>query len=174
VINLIVAYDKNKIIGKDNKIPWSFSDDMLFFKEITTDKVCLMGRKTWESLPDKFRPLPNRKNLIVSKTYKNYPDSFIKTITNLDKFDDIWTTSNIKSSLKLAEMNWPNKEIFIIGGYQIYKYFLDNDLVDAMFITEINNHYEGDTYFPFFNENNWNIQMIRCFEKLNIYKYTKK
>lgn len=174
MINLIVAYDKNKVIGKNNKIPWRFPEDISFFKETTTNQVCLMGRNTWESLPDKFRPLPNRKNLIISKEYKNYPDKFIKTITNLNKFEDIWTTTGINSALKLAKMNWPNKEIFVIGGQQIYKYFLDNFLVDKIFITEINDSYEGDVYFPDFDIEQWNVEMIRCFEKINIYKYTKK
>lgn len=174
MINLIVAYDKNKVIGKDNKIPWRLPEDLKFFKDITNNQICLMGRNTWTSLPDKFRPLPNRKNIIISKKYKHYPDDFLKTIKNLDNFDDVWTTVDVRSALNLCKMNWPKKEIFVIGGEQIYKYFLSNNLIDKMFISEINNTYEGDVYFPDFDVNGWDVQTIRCFDEFNVFKYTKK
>lgn len=174
MINLIVAFDKNRVIGKDNKIPWHIPEDLAFFKEITDSSVCLMGRNTWESLPDKFRPLPNRKNLVISQKYKNYPDDFIKTISNLDRFEDVWVAQDVNSALNLARTCWSNKDIFVIGGHQIYKYFLENSLVDKMFITEVNASHEGDTFFPEFDVNLWESNMIRCFEKINVYKYVKK
>jgi dihydrofolate reductase len=174
LINLIVAFDKNRIIGKNNKIPWYIPEDLAFFKEITNNSVCIMGRNTWESLPDKFRPLPNRKNLIISQKYKNYPDDFIKTISNLDKFEDVWVAGDAKSALNLAGTCWAGKDIFVIGGYQVYKYFLENSLVSKMYITEINDSCEGDVYFPSFDESLWEVKIIRCFEKFNVYKYIKK
>lgn len=174
MINLIVAHDKNKNIGKDNKIPWQISEDMKFFKDITSGHVCVMGKNTWISLPDKFRPLPNRKNIIVSKTYKNDPKSLMQSIQNLDNFDDVWTVSSPEDALEISKLNWPNKEIFIIGGFNLYKHFMDCDLVDKMFITEVDLSVEGDTKFPDFDKSKWDSQQIRCLKKISVYKYTKK
>jgi dihydrofolate reductase len=64
--SIIVALSKNRVIGKDNQLLWHLADDMAFFKKMTTGKVVLMGRKTYESLPAKFRPLPNRINIVLS------------------------------------------------------------------------------------------------------------
>ena len=67
MISLVVATSKNNCIGKDGDLPWHIPEDLKHFKKITTGHVVLMGRKTWESIPDKFRPLPNRKNEKVSR-----------------------------------------------------------------------------------------------------------
>jgi len=174
LINLVVAHDKNRWIGKDNKIPWKIAEDMAFFKTLTSGHVCVMGKNTWESLPNKFRPLPNRKNVVVSSSYKNNPDLLLKSIYNLDAFDDVWNVQTPKDAIEISKINWPDKEIFIIGGSEIYKYFIENDFLDRMFITEVNLDVEGDTKFPNFDESKWDVQQIRCLDQISVFKYSRK
>lgn len=158
MITLIVAKTKNNCIGLNNTIPWVLKDDMKFFKEKTINKVVIMGRKTFESLG---KPLSNRKNIVLTKQQK---------IIN-----GVYIGNNITDALSL----FPNEENFIIGGEKIYKHTLD--LVDKMYITEIDTEIDGDTFFPKINEELWEKKLI--FEKIKdeknqynfkIFEYIKK
>ena len=135
MISLIVAKSKNNVIGNKGKLPWNISEDLKRFKELTTDNVVIMGRKTYESLPDKSKPLPNRINIIISRD-ENY------TAPNCLVFNDI------KTAIRKAGTN---KEVFIIGGGEIYKEGLN--YADKLYITEVENDVVGDTYFPELNGN---------------------
>lgn len=131
--SLITAISKNLVIGKDNKLPWHFPSDMKFFRQTTTGKTVVMGRKTFNSLNSK--PLPNRLNIVISSQSK--PE-------NIDS-DIIW----LNNPKYLNAQNLPQldgQEVFIIGGSSLYQYFLDKSRF--LYLTLIDREYEGDSCFP--------------------------
>lgn len=133
---LIVAVDSKKGIGLDNRIPWHIPEDLKRFKKLTEGQLVIMGRKTWQSLP--MKPLKNRINIIISKTLvgTKYPDTFI-----VNSFIDC---------LKLTN-KFPSLEKFIIGGRDIYQFFLKYQKVDTIFETRVLHDYQCDVLFE---ENN--------------------
>ena len=134
IVSIIVAACENNVIGKDNDLIWHLPTDMKFFKDTTKDHHVIMGRKNFESIPHKFRPLPNRTNIIITRN-KNY---FAK---------DCIIASSIKEAINIAKNN-NDKEPFIIGGGEIYKLALEEDLVDRIYLTKVHHKFEGDTFFP--------------------------
>ncbi len=142
MLSIIVAIAKNNVIGKDNKLIWHLPEDLKRFKELTTGKTIIMGRKTFESLG---RVLPNRKHIVLTtnKTWK-YEDEQVEVITTLEDLD-----KEIKEE----------KENFVIGGASIYKMLMP--YANKMYITKIEEEFEGDTYFPEINEEEWKIAEIK-------------
>ncbi|MCR9253308.1 MAG: dihydrofolate reductase [bacterium] len=138
-ISMIAAVAKNRVIGKDNDLVWHLPDDMKFFKDTTKDHVVIMGRKNFESLPPKWKPLPNRTNLIISRN-AGYDALGCKVFTSLENCFDYVKTLN-------------QEEVFIIGGGQIYK--LGLELADRMYITEIDAEFDGDAFFPEWDKSMW-------------------
>lgn len=151
LINLIVAMTKNKGIGLNGKLPWSpqnLHEDMKFFKRITTgtespDKInsVIMGRKTWESLPDKFKPLPNRLNIVLTRN--EIKDNILHN--NVKVFSSIDHIINFLKNESKIEKN------FVIGGGEIYSQFLDKkyiENIDKLYISEVLTSYDSDVYFP--------------------------
>lgn len=134
-LTLISAVSENNVIGVENKIPWRIKKDMLRFKELTTNHPIIMGRKTYESFPPKFRPLPNRKNIVLSKTFKEQ--------------DGIYIARDISEALNLTE----NLDSYIIGGERVYRDFLP--LANKFELTRVHKEFEGDTFFPKVNWNEW-------------------
>lgn len=132
IISIIVAVAKNNVIGKDNTLIWHLPNDMKFFKETTNGHCIITGRKNYESIPAKFRPLPNRINMVLTRQ-ENYeaPGAVI--------------CSNLYEALKKAEA-LRESECFIIGGGEIYKQALP--LAQKLYITRIDQEFEGDTWFP--------------------------
>lgn len=139
MFSIIVAHSKNKIIGKDNKIPWHIPEDLKRFKELTTGKTIVMGRKTFESLPF---VLPNRKHIILTKN-KNFT-------YNNQNVEICYDINNIIQKYKNSE-----EEVFIIGGGEIYKQFLDTST--KLFITEVDINLDGDAFFPKIDYSNWDL-----------------
>jgi len=133
-VSLIVAASENNIIGKDNDLIWHLPKDMRFFKETTIGHHIIMGRKNFESIPHKFRPLPKRTNIVITRQ-KDY------------KASGCITLNSIEDALEIAKRNNDN-EPFIIGGGQIYKIALDRNLIDRIYLTRIHHKFDGDTYFP--------------------------
>ena len=138
---LIVAMGKHREIGKDNDLLWRLPRDMKFFKETTEGHTVVMGRKNWESIPEKFRPLPNRKNIVISRN----PDYNAEAAVLISDLKDIEEHFNLDS----------DEKCFIIGGAQIYQLALEADLINEMYITQVHETFEADTYFPFVNWENW-------------------
>ena len=134
IISLVAAMGKNRVIGKNNSLPWKLPEDMKRFKELTLGKPVVMGRKTFESIG---KPLPNRTNIITTHD-KNY------------KAEGCIVASSADEALKSAE---GNEELMIIGGAQIYKEFLPR--ADRMHLTLIDKAFEGDSYFPDYNKDEW-------------------
>ena len=139
IISLIAAIAENQAIGLNNDLIWHLPDDMKYFMETTKGHHVIMGRKNYESIPHKFRPLPERTNIIVTKQ-----DDY--------EAKDCIITNSIESAIDVARNDRPD-EIFIIGGGQIYAHSID--LADRLYITEVHKSFEGDTFFPDIDTTVW-------------------
>lgn len=145
-IFLIAAVADNNVIGKNNDLVWRIKDDMRFFKETTTGHVLLMGRKNFESIPEKFRPLPNRLNCILTRN-KTYEAADCVTIDSIENWIDLYKNDD--------------RELFIIGGGQVYKEAMEKKLVDVMYITHVHGEPDGDTFFPEIDPNQWRVDVLQ-------------
>ena len=123
MISLIVAYAKGQVIGKDGDMPWQLPADLKNVKELTTGKTIVMGRKTFESIG---KPLPNRRNVVLTRSRDFHPEGV----------DVVHTKEEVMAL----------GDVIIFGGAEIYRQFLD--VVDRLYITEIDLETEGDTFFP--------------------------
>ena len=139
-VSLIVAVANNGVIGKDNDLIWHLPKDMGFFKETTLGHHVIMGRKNFESIPERFRPLPNRTNVIITRN-SDY------------KAEGCVVVNSVEQALEVAKQNG-DIQPFIIGGGQIYKLALENNLVDKIYLTKVHQNFDGDTFFPELN-NEW-------------------
>jgi dihydrofolate reductase len=138
-IILIVATDLKNGIGKNNSIPWK--TDLDFFKKVTTGHVVIMGKNTWNSLPNK--PLTNRENIIISTEFTDGRWSLEK-----DK-QPFFSVKSLTYALSFAEKTWPQKDIFIIGGNRIYKSAMETGKVNGVLLTRYALDAECDVFFPF-------------------------
>ena len=134
IVSLIVAVSENRVIGKGNDLIWHLPNDMKFFKQTTQGHHVIMGRKNFESIPHKFRPLPNRINIIITRK-----DDYIAK--------DSLVVNSIDQALDIARQNGDD-EPFIISGGQIYKLALESGVVQRVYLTKIYHSFEGDTFFP--------------------------
>ena len=140
MIALIVARSKNNVIGKNGRIPWQIPGEQKQFKELTTGNIVIMGRKSYEEIG---HPLPDRKTIVISSTKKF-------------EGQDLTTAASVREALDLASKGFarPDQNIYIAGGYGVYKEALP--FVEVMYITEIDlNIKDGDTFFPDFDENDF-------------------
>ncbi|MEM9338657.1 MAG: dihydrofolate reductase [Bacteroidota bacterium] len=140
IISMIAAMGSNRVIGKDNDLPWHLPDDFQYFKDTTNGHAIIMGRKNWESLPKSFRPLPNRINIVVTRQ-KDYSARGAEVVSGLE------------AAVTLAKKKTDQDELFIIGGGEIYRQGLE--LTDRIYLTEINGAFEGQTTFPELNHDQW-------------------
>jgi len=138
MLSIIVAKSRNNIIGKNNELIWHLPADLKRFKELTTGHNIIMGRKTFDSLG---RVLPNRKHIIFSQN----PD-FKVADENVEV---------VHSLLQIQELIEGPEESFVIGGAMIYNFLMP--YVKKMYITQIDKEFEGDTFFPKINEEEWKI-----------------
>jgi len=144
---MIVAMDEDGCIGRGNELPWRLSSDMARFKRLTEGdgfNAVIMGRKTWESLPASFRPLPERLNIVMSR-------------------DTGWEHEGAENALypgRAIEIAYADgcEECWIIGGSQIYEMFLDR--VDEIHLTTVHTSQSGDVPFPPWNRNEWVENLI--------------
>ena len=138
-IVIIVAIAEGNVIGMDNNIPWHISEDLKRFKSLTMGHTVIMGRKTFESLPESARPLPGRKNLVITSDRELCDDG-------IESF----------SALKYALMSQKEEEkVFIIGGARLYEEALP--LAHTLEITKVEGNYDGDVFFPEINYDDWNL-----------------
>lgn len=143
---------KRRVIGKDNDLPWRISEDLKLFKQHTNGNTIIMGRKTYESIG---RPLPNRNNVVIS--------------TSMPDTEGLDICRSIEEALQKAKSY--NKDIFIIGGAGIYKQFLP--YADKMYLSLVKHDYDGDTFFPEFNEQDWKIESEQDYEEFVFRIYSK-
>jgi dihydrofolate reductase len=138
-IALIAALTNNHVIGKNNDLPWHLPDDMKFFMQTTKGHHCIMGRKNYESIPPKFRPLPHRTNIVVTRQHNFEAPGCV-------------VVNTIEEGIHIAREN-NEALLFIIGGAEIYKQSLAH--ADLLYLTEIDTVIEGDTFFPAFEKSDW-------------------
>jgi dihydrofolate reductase len=129
-ISLVAAVARGGVIGRDNSIPWRIPEDVARFREITMGHPVVMGRRTWDSIPGRFRPLPGRRNIVVTRNGKWYGDGAERA-------------GSLEEALDLAG---DAPEVFVIGGAEIYAAALP--FADELQLTEIDAEIEGDTRFP--------------------------
>jgi dihydrofolate reductase len=139
IISLIAARTQNGVIGKNNDLPWHLPDDMKYFMQTTSSHYVVMGRKNYDSIPEKFRPLPNRTNIVVTRQVGFTADKC--TVVH-----------SLADAVHLAEKN-NQSELFIIGGAEIYQ--LAMPFANRLYLTEIQTELAGDTYFPPFDKTAW-------------------
>jgi dihydrofolate reductase len=125
VIGLVWAQAANRVIGRGGTLPWHLPEDMTHFRDLTTGTTVLMGRRTWESLPPQFRPLPGRRNLVLSRTPQQGAETF----------------PDLPQALAAA-----SGVVWIVGGATMYRAALP--LADRIVVTEIRELFEGDTHAP--------------------------
>ncbi|MEW9669233.1 dihydrofolate reductase [Ammoniphilus sp. 3BR4] len=133
MISVIVAMSRNRVIGKDNKMPWHLPADLAYFKRTTMGHTVLMGRKTFESMG---RPLPGRKNVILTRQKDYQPEGCM-----------------VLHSIEEALAAFKGEELFVIGGAEIIKEFLP--VVDRLYLTLIDEEFEGDTFLPELHLEDW-------------------
>ncbi len=142
-ISIIVAASENNVIGINNQLPWHLPKDLAYFKKVTIGKTIIMGRKTYESIGF---PLPNRINILITRD-KNYK-------VNNEK---VKVAFSLEQAIEISEKLSKDNEIFIIGGEQIFKYALEQNLVDNIYLNRILAKFDGDTFLPNINFDNWNL-----------------
>ncbi|MDX1497901.1 MAG: dihydrofolate reductase [Salinisphaeraceae bacterium] len=133
-ISLIVAMDENDLIGRDNDLPWRLSNDLRHFKQVTMGKPLVMGRKCFESIG---KPLPGRRNIVLTR-------------------DPVWQAQGVEVANDFEQalsMTADVDEVMIIGGAQIYAQALER--VECIYLTRIHASFEGDTYFPAVDWQQW-------------------
>lgn len=137
MIALIAVVASNRAIGREQQLLWKIPEDLKHFSETTRGKPVIMGRKTWESLPPAFRPLPNRHNIVVSR----HPDQAASGAT---------LATSIEEAIRLAG---EADEIFVIGGAELYRQTLP--LAQRLYLTEVAAEAQGDSFFPEIRPAEW-------------------
>ncbi|WP_300454158.1 dihydrofolate reductase [Accumulibacter sp.] len=137
MISLIAALARNRSIGQEQRLLWHLPEDMRHFRETTLGKTVVMGRKTWESLPPAYRPLPNRHNIVVSRNLAYQAGG--ATLAH-----------SIDEALRLAG---DADEVFVIGGEDLYRQTLP--LACRLYLTEIADDFPGDAFFPEVAPDEW-------------------
>ena len=151
-IKMIVAMDEQSIIGENGNLPWRLSSDMSRFKKLTIAdgfNAVIMGRKTWDSLPKNYKPLPERLNIVMSRNTS-------------------WNDKNAESALypgRAIEIAYANgcDECWVIGGAQIYNMFLDR--VEEIHLTKVHTSDSGNIIFPGIDWSSWNEEIIEKVSK---------
>ena len=152
-IIIIAAMAENRVIGRNNALPWSLKADMERFKKLTLGWPCVMGRKTWESLPK--RPLPQRPNIVISRSL---PAAFVPGAA-------------VFPSLQEAVQHCSAYEkVFICGGASVYAEALP--LADRIELTVIHRQYEGDAFFPEIDPGGWQITNTEDFDGFSFISYS--
>ena len=136
-LSLIAAVAQQGVIGRHNALPWHLPEDLQHFKAITLGTPVIMGRKTWESLPEKFRPLPGRRNVVISR-HRNYLAPGACVLDSLEKALEICADA---------------PETFVIGGAELYQQAMS--FAQRLVITEIALSIEGDAFFPVIDPQCW-------------------
>lgn len=134
ILSFVVAYDRNRVIGKDNALPWRLPADLRRFKRLTTGKPVLMGRRTFESIG---APLAERRNLVLTRDASYRPDG-VEAVRSIDE-----------ALARCARMD----ELVVIGGADVFRQLLPR--ADRLYLTEIDAAFEGDTYFPEIERSEW-------------------
>ena len=154
-ISIIAAMTKDRVIGEGGMIPWHIAEDMKLFKTLTTGGTVIMGKTTWLSLPEQFRPLPGRANIIVSTTLGEQAGAKV--------------CRSVDAAIKEAKKN--NNEIYCMGGGKLYAAMVS--LADTMYISWVKGDYDGDTYFPEIDFARWKEVEAKGYPDFIFKKYSR-
>ena len=143
IVSVIAAVARNGVIGNDDGLVWHLPGDMKHFKDTTIGHCVIMGRKNYESIPPKYRPLPNRPNIVVTRQL-DYRAAGCEVV------------GSIEAGIQMARDKMET-EAFVIGGGEIYRQVFADDLADKLYITRIAAEFEGNVYFPEFDKTCWII-----------------
>ena len=159
ILSIIVAAAENNVIGKDNGLIWHLPADMKFFKEKTKGHAIITGRKNYESIPEKFRPLPERTNIVVTRQLDYNAKGAI-------------VVSSIDEAIEYVRTHFTNQEVFIIGGAEIYKQTLA--ICQKVYLTRIHHTFQGDAFFPELSLTEWQLktQLSISADEKNKYPFT--
>lgn len=156
-MKLIVAIDENGGIGRDGGLPWNLPDDMSFFKKMTNGGIVIMGSGCYDSLMEKYKPLPNRLNVVISRSDRQFPGCMTFK-SPFDILDDDYLMSK--------------ENIWVIGGSRIYDIFID--IVDELYVTHVNGSFNCDVWFPKIDDKKWIATPIVSIEGGTIFKYKRR
>ncbi|MHB8259176.1 MAG: dihydrofolate reductase [Bacteroidia bacterium] len=159
ILSIIVAASQNNVIGKDNTLVWHLPADMKFFKDKTSGHAIITGRKNYESIPVKYRPLVNRTNIVVTRQL-------------CYKAPGATVVSSIEEAFEYVKQHHADEEVFIIGGAEIFKQTIA--LCQNVYLTRIHHSFEGDVFFPQLPLTEWKLtqqENIAADEK-NKYSFT--
>ncbi len=146
IVSAIAAVAENRAIGKDNDLIWDLPDDMKFFMDSTKGHHIITGRRNYESIPHKFRPLKNRVNIVVTRDANYQADGAV-------------VTTDIREAIKRARDNGET-ETFVIGGGEIYALALRENLLNRMYITHVHATFDADTFYPEFDHSEWKATVL--------------
>ena len=150
IISHAVAVSNNNVIGVDNDLPWNLKHDLAHFKKYTSNKIIIMGRKTYESIG---RPLPNRTNFVISKTVTEIPGAYV--FSNLEDAIDEAKQKNKDLGLE--------SEVVIIGGGYLFRETMNS--FNKLVITRVDCDIDGDIYYPEINLSGWSLIKSESFLK---------
>lgn len=162
MIKLIAAVSKNGCIGKDNDLIFQDKEDMKHFRETTTGHIVIMGRKTWDSIPEAFRPFKGRENFVITKKTPIFDPALSGATILREVNGKLWK--------ELAHKL--DKEVYIVGGGEIYKQTID--FADELIISRFHEEAEGDTFFPTIDLDIWKIVELKGFTNFRIERYKRK
>lgn len=153
-LSAIVAMTPERVIGRDNDLPWRLPEDLKMFKRTTAGHPVVMGRKTWDSL-GKYKPLPGRQNIVITR-------------------DEGWSEAGaevIHSPEGLESLDLEDEQVFVIGGAEIYGLFLAK--LDELIVSHVFEAYEGDTFFPDFSEFFSQYEVLEVYDAFEVRRYFK-
>lgn len=145
-VSIISCVAQNGVIGKNGIMPWNNKEDMKFFKEKTINHPVIMGRKTFDSIG---HPLKDRFNVVITKNEQLY------NFKTTNPFGPLFVPSLVDA---IDAVDGLSNETFIIGGNSIYDDAIKLELVDKMYLNVLNENYQGDTFFPYYEKNDWIVQ----------------
>jgi dihydrofolate reductase len=154
-LTLIAAVANNGVIGQDNALPWHLPEDLQHFRQLTMGQVVIMGRKTWESLPERFRPLPGRLNIVVTRN-KAYVAPGAEVVDSLGAAQKVGAGGTARA-------------LFVIGGAELYAHALP--LAERLELTEIAAEIAGDAWFPALDRGQWREVARRAGTSANGLRY---
>jgi dihydrofolate reductase len=169
--SIVVAVAENGVIGNEGGIPWRIRKDMAFFRAVTTarswprppeepdaeNNVVIMGRKTWESIPARFRPLPDRHNVVVSRNERY-------------EAEGATTATSLAGAFETAgELAGDDGQVFVIGGQSLYQEAMGVfwESLDKLYLTQVHQRTRGDTFFPYVDLQSWKLVHIQALSQFD-------
>lgn len=162
IISIIAAVSRNGVIGNHGEIPWHIPEDLQHFKKLTTGHTVIMGQHTYESIIKRLgHPLPDRSNIVLTRQ------------PQYQVADGVITANSFEQLLEdLRRMLSPVEEVFIIGGGEVYHSAITK--ADKMYLTEIDREVEGDVYFPYFSDKDWEMTGKEPHEGYTFVSYARR